>query len=577
MTASSRRNSIPALLAKAVVLHQAGKLADAELLYDKVLKLDRANVDALNLKGVITNDGGNPSSALVLFDRAISGLPSQPEFHFNRGLALAALERNPEALNSYDQAIRLKPHWTDPRLNAGILLHKMGRIADAITFFRALLQLSPNDMRALYNLGACLEKSLAAAKPSEREAISEESRAAFERALMLDPNNPDTHYALANLHTFRGEYRQAIDRLETALRFKPNWSDAWNNLATQREAIGDRAGAIAAFDQALKLEPANTGPIVNRGMTYLAVARLAEGWDSFARRAEDARFPSAHRDWPWPLWQGEDLAGKSILVWADQGIGDEVLYGSMIPDIAARAATCVVECAPRLVPLYRRSFPALDVFANDPSGKSALLQRSFDFQSSVIDLGRHLRRSMTAFSNRRSFLKADDDQIRMLRSRYLAAAPDNRLVGISWRSIAPGMDHQKSLPLTDFQPLLKVPGLTFINLQYGDVAADVANLDRQTGSRIVVDPSIDSLADLDSFAAQISALDAVVSVSNTAAHMAGALGVPTLVHVPDGRKRLWYWFTDGDYSPWYRSLRIYRRAAPSGIADIAETISAALR
>jgi tetratricopeptide (TPR) repeat protein len=561
-------------LEKAVAHHQAGELQAAERLYDKVLKVERNNSDALNLKGIIASAGGRHKHAISFFERAASARPSFADPHFNKALALAALGRSEEALASYADAVRIKPTYGDARLNLGLLLFTLGRKDEAIAAFRAMTETCPLDARGFYNLGVSLEKSLPSADEARRDAIADESAAAFNRALALNPGNPDIHYSFSNLHSFRGNYREAAAHLETALRLRPHWPDAWNNLANQVEALGDREAALAMFERALAQDPANAGAFVNRGMTCLALGRLAEGWEGYARRFDDPRFPFTPRNWPWPKWRGEDLRGKSILLWGDQGVGDEILYSSMIPEIAARAAVCVVECEPRLLALYRRSFPTLEIVSvRGALAESPLANRSFDFQCSVLDLGAALRRSFAAFPIRAGLLRADAESSGRLRQKYLHQNPDHRLIGISWRSINPGMTHQKSLSLSDFEPLFRLPKATFVNLQYGSVTQEIGALRETRGIAVVEDPTVNPLVDLEGFAAQVRACDAVVTVSNTTVHFAGALDVPAALLVPDGRKRQWYWFDKGGFSPWYRSVRLFRAPAADAIHTLYKCFS----
>ena len=564
---------IQAWLQEGAARHQAGDLKGAERFYDKVLKVDRSNPDALNLKGVIASDTGHHRHALSFFDRAAKALVNFADPHFNKGLALTALGRESEALEAYMQATRLKPNYSDAWLNLGLLLFKAGRAEDAIAAFRTMTACAPMDARGFYNLGACLEKSLPKIAAGKRDAVAVQSAAAFQRALTLDPGNPDIHYAVANLHSFRGAYQDAVAHLEAALRLRPQWPDALNNLANQVEALGERERAIALLDRAIAQDPSNAGAIVNRGMTRLALGDLAEGWQGYARRFEDPRFPFVPRSWAWPKWQGESLAGRSIRRWGDNGVGDEILYGSMIQEIAARAGTCVVECEPRLVNLYKRSFPKLEIVtARSPHEESLLRERPFDFHCSVLDLGAHLRRSFSAFRNERGFLRADPEFAARLRQGYLSSTRNERVIGLSWRSANPGMGHQKSLALADLIPLLKRPGVTFLNLQYGDVTEEIETLRAAHGVDVLCDPAVNALTDLDALAAQVSACDAIVTVSNTTAHFAGAVDVPTVLYVPDGRKRHWYWFDKGRHSPWYRTVRIVRAAgdqAPKAIENAA--------
>jgi tetratricopeptide (TPR) repeat protein len=549
---------VGALLNQAVALHQMRRFAEAERIYDSILKTDPNNADALNLKGVAALDKGHAAESLILLDRAAALIPNFPPVHFNKGNALSALGRVDDALDAYAHAIALKSDFADARVNAGLLLEKNGRLEDAIVAFRAMCRHSPADARGFFNLGVCLEKLLAR-KNVKTKVVVPEAFAAFEQALKLAPNDAATHCALGTLCSRLGDYRRALVHTERAVLLKPDWADAWVNLGGHKEALGDRTGALAAFDHALSLAPENAGADVNRGLTLLALGRLAEGWRGYRRRFEDPRFPFIPRDWPWRVWQGESLKDRSILLWGDQGIGDEILYAGMIPEVAKRAGRCVVECSARLEPLFRRSFSGIEIVARSQTSATDLEKTDFDFHSSILDVGQWLRPSLTAFPNRSHALLGDAARARRLRDLYLQERPATAaLIGLSWRSVNPRFGAQKSVSLLDFAPLLEKPRLTFINAQYGDVEQEQAAAEQAHGISILRDPDIDPLRDLDGLAAQLLALDMLVTVSNSTAHLAAALGVPTLIYVPEGHKRLWYWLDHGAYSPWYRSASIIR-------------------
>ena len=563
--------SVGPLLAQGVTLQNSGRIDEADVIYDKILKVDRRNGDALNLKGLIAHQRGQHGEALALFDRAAKAYPAFADIPFNKGTVLAALGRNDAAIAAYSQAIKIRADHVGARLNLGQMLHASGRVHEAIASFREMTRLFPGDARGFYNLGVCLEKAVPKeTSPTARDAIAKEGLAALTHALKLDPNNAESHAALSTLHFHLGNYAQAIACIKTAIALRPTWASAWQTLGGALEAIGDRHGALDAYERALALDPNHISATINRDMTYLALGRFAAGWNGYLRRFESSDFPFSERRWPWPAWNGEDLSDKNILIWCDHGVGDQILFAAMLPEIAARARSCVIECEERLVPLYRRSFPGLEIVPKTQAAVTALLARTFDYQRSLLDLGRWLRPSLNAFPNYRAVLRADSTQTADMRARYRHEG--SKLIGISWHSVNPTVGHQKSLKLADFAPLLQTPGLTFVNLQYGDVTAELTEVARDLDVPILQDPSVDSLKDLDGFAAQISALDAVVTVSNTAAHMAAALGVPTCIYVPDGSKRLWYWLDKGAFSPWYRSTRLWRETGPSAMAAIARVL-----
>jgi hypothetical protein len=210
-----------------------------------------------------------------------------------------------------------------------------------------------------------------------------------------------------------------------------------------------------------------------------------------------------------------------------------------------------------LVPLMRRSFPNAQVAERkDPLPKAAAAA-DIDCQMSLSDLGRAFRRGFADFPRRDRLLTADARRRDALHGKYAARRPGAPIIGLSWSS-----KHNyevgwlKSMDITDWAPILRTPGATFVNLQYGDWQTALADVHARTGVEIVDDPEIDPLKDMDAFAAQVAAMDLVISVSNTTVHVAGALGVPTWVMAPEGRARMWYWFRDRAESPWYSSVRL---------------------
>ena len=211
-------------------------------------------------------------------------------------------------------------------------------------------------------------------------------------------------------------------------------------------------------------------------------------------------------------------------------------------------------CSERLLGLFRRSFPNVTVARRTEPLPAEALDPTIDFQMSVAELGAAFRRDFAAFPARQNYLVPDTALRDKLRARYRQGA--NKVVGISWRSINPEIGARKSIALTAWLPLLKTSGITFVNLQYGDSRAEVEALRRIHGVGLITDPEIDTMGDMDRVAAQVAAMDHVVSISNTAVHLAGALGVPATVLLPPGHARLWYWFRGLEGCAWYPGARL---------------------
>lgn len=656
-TANKNVGRIPAFLQEALRFHQAGRLTEAERLYDKVLKVDRANPDALNLKGAIAVDQGRSAEAVALFNRAIAVIPAFPDVHFNKANALTALGKTDLALAAYAEAIRLRPTFANARLNAAALLEKAGRIDEAVAALRALTMSCPQEPRGYYALAVLLMK----ASPLDVTAASD-AAAAFNQALALAPNDPSTHCAVANLYAHQGDYKKAAEHLHTALNLSPPWSDkqraevfstlgehlrklqvlpeaVWAhrqaltlqpndrdiryNLATAlyatRELIEaeelllavlstdpkfvrgyinlgnvyrdtnrlDEAGAM--FEAALALDPSlavaysNLGAICadrgwfhtgvalhdkavalddspgarfKRGVTLLAMGRLSEGWRDYDYRFLSPLEHQAARPEPPPYWRGENLGGKSIAIWTEQGLGDEILHGSLISEVAARADRCTVLCSKRLVPVFARSFPRVSVADRETYSDYAL--RAFDYQVAVGSLGRHVLPSFAEFHLHTAYLKADPAITAKLRREYLSRADGRKVVGISWRSKNNIVGPDKSVSLLDLAPVLRTAGVMFVNLQYGECNVELAAARERLGIDVFQDPQVDSMADMDGFFAQVAAMDLVITTSNTTAHVAGAQNIPVWVLLPFAKGALWYWFLEREDSPWYPSARLFR-------------------
>ena len=263
-----------------------------------------------------------------------------------------------------------------------------------------------------------------------------------------------------------------------------------------------------------------------------------------------------------------------MLVWGEQGIGDEVHFAAMVPDLIDAGARVVLECERRLAPLFGRSFPEAMCVALENPPAAETMGNDIDFQVPSGNLGAWLRPDLDSFPDRESYLVADENRVAELKDRYRDGTGD-RLVGIAWISKNPEIGKDKSMALADWRPLTEIGGIRFVDLQYGDTADERARFERQTGTPIIHDDAIDQMADLDAFAAQVAAMDLVISVSNTTVHLSGALGVPTWVLL--NTLPLCVWMAKGEDSPWYPSLRLFRQTKAGEWADVIGRVESELK
>ena len=261
---------------------------------------------------------------------------------------------------------------------------------------------------------------------------------------------------------------------------------------------------------------------------------------------------------------------ERVLIWAEQGVGDEILFSGMFPEIAQVLPHCLIEIDRRLLPLYQRSMPKVTfVPRNEPINED-----QFDSHYPAGSLGQHFRRSLADFKPERpSYLVADQTRAQQIRA---SLCPNGeRLVGLSWHSKNLKFGQAKSLTLEQLLPVLQIPGVRFVNLQYGAVADEIASLRANHGIEIAQCDSVDNFSDLDGLAALIEACDLVLTISNTTTHLAGALGKKTLLLLSFGNGLLWYWSNEqAGHSLWYPSVQIVKQTQ---VANWQEPINAAVQ
>ncbi len=306
------------------------------------------------------------------------------------------------------------------------------------------------------------------------------------------------------------------------------------------------------------LDPASDADAFELGALLLSLGRWSEGWPLYDRRLAVAGARPRPDRLPQPYWSGAADPSLGLAVWCDQNVGDEMQFAQLVPEAAARVGRLILECDPRLVALFARSFPGVEVGARADPPDPRLTAPGVRAQIPQGHLGGLLRRHPGAFAGGpRSWLVADPHAVAAARARYRRLSDGRPVIGVSWRS-ANAAFQGKNLPLARWGPVLRAVDALFLSVQYGDVAGDLAETEAATGVTVVRDPAVDALADLDGFAAQLAATDLVISISNSTIHQACGLGRPVwgLLHVrPD-----WRWGVAGAECPWFPSLRLYRQA-----------------
>ncbi len=531
---------------------------------ENAVKAAPGSAALFGLLGGALNKAGRASDAVNAFEQAITLEPGQAETHYNLANALRDLGRGRDAALSYRRAIELDPGFADALNNLGRVLTDMGEFDGAVDAFLGAAAVSPNDAWIHTNLGNAYREM----------GNAEDAIEAHRRAVGLDPEGVEYRSNLAAALVEIGKAGDGAEEFRRALKTSPGDAGLHCGLGNALVSLGRIEDAKAAYAQALEAEPENPMAHYLLGRALLLDGDLGRGWREFGWRWKVSSLNMRSLDLlPQPPWQGQDTGGKTILVWGEQGVGDEVLFAGMIPDLMDQGATVVLECDPRLFPLYERSFGGVRCIAKNEPPAAEARSPDIDFQVPSGNLGRWLRPGRDAFPGRPSYLSPDKDRRDMLRGRYLGGGAD-LLAGIAWNSNAVKIGRHKSLPLSALRPLTDVPGVTFVDLQYGDTGPERKAFTEATGTHVIHDESIDQMADLDAFAAQVAAMDLVISVSNTTVHIAGAMGVPTWVLL--NAVPLSFWMLEGDRSPWYPSVRLFRQAEAGEWVGVIEGAAAEL-
>ncbi|MGQ9372153.1 tetratricopeptide repeat protein, partial [Azospirillum sp. A39] len=553
-TAGGAGGDPEALLEQAAELHRAGRRAEAAPLYARVLAGRPGDPVALHLSGLLADQEGDHAGAVRRIAEAVRRLPDYAAAWASLGGALLALDRVGDAVAAFRRALALRPAVAATLTNLGNALEAGHALDAAAAWHRRALTADPDLAAAHDNLGAVL---LRLDRPAKAEPL-------HRAALARDRGHVAAWVNLAVASRRLGRPGAALAASRRALALAPDLADAHANLGRLRREAGAGGEAERCCDRALALDPDHAAAHFNKGMLRLAAGDVAVGWAGYDHRFRARSLITAARTVAAAPWRGEDPAGKSILVWREQGVGDEILFASCLPDLIARAGRVLVECDPRLAPLFRRSFPAASVHGGVATDVAV------DLHTPAGSLARWLRPTLAAYPARPGYLVPDPGRTRRWTAR-LAALPPGLRVGIAWRS---GLMTAERLGaytrLDEWGPLFAVPGLVPVNLQYGECEAEIRQAEEAYGVRIHRWPDLDLKDDFEEVAALVAALDLVVCPATAVGELAGALGVP-----------VWRFGGPGDWTalgaavrPWFPSMRLF---APRAGEPLAATLAAMAR
>lgn len=382
----------------------------------------------------------------------------------------------------------------------------------------------------------------------------------YRRAVSVAPDSAFAHLNLGVVHVLRANEVVAAAEFEKTLQLEPDLAPARFNLAGVYQREGRLEDALTLLSGILEKHPDDISAILAKVPLLFELGQLDSAWEHYNRRYE------LDQSLRTPLWRGENIKNKKVFLCHEQGLGEQIMFASMVPDLLGQGAALTIEVEPRLASLFTRSFPSIAVLSWQKPRHPNVLSGSFDMYAPIGNAGAWMRNAFNKFPQHCGYLKPDPSRAAALRAKYQKAAGARRLAGLSWHSSSALFGRDKSVPPADLAPLLNRDDVLWVNLQHGAAAQDIGC------GPLLRDPDIDPLADLDGFAAQIEALDFVVSVSNTTAHLAGALGKPVYVMLPKTKNRHWYWFPGRAPNPWYSSLKPFVQETEGVWTDVVAAV-----
>ncbi|MBX9774115.1 MAG: tetratricopeptide repeat protein [Xanthobacteraceae bacterium] len=545
-------DAIARAIDEAVAHYQQGRLDDADRICTRVLKAAPDWFDALHLAGLVKLDAGKAAVAQALLGKALKLNPGSAQVLANYGRALLALNRDDEALATVDKALLLAPDSFDAVNIRGHVLLKLNRAGEAIAAFERVLALEPRFLGARANLGNALAQL----------GRFEEALAQYDALLAAHPGHPEIMVNRGSALAGLSRLQEALAAYDAAIALRPGYGKARIGRGATLAALNRHQDALAEYATALAADKNNADLQHNEALSLLTLGDYKRGFPKYEARWQRPGM-TRRRSFGKPLWLGEyPLARKTILVHAEQGLGDVIQFARYAPQLARGGARVVMEVQRELVALLSR----LEGVAGVVGRGDAL--PAYDVHCPVGSLPLALRTDVATIPANVPYLAATDARIAKWRER-IGQLPSPR-IAIAWSGSADhANDRNRSIAVERLSPLLAGQG-SFISIQRELRAGDAEAMARLPQVTHVGD----ALADFDDTAAVLALADRVISVDTSVVHLAGAMARPVWVLLPFQPD--WRWLLDRGDSPWYPSARLFRQPKPgdweSVIAQVGEAL-----
>lgn len=568
-TLALHKDNAYALYSLSKVYKLSNRAGDAVDALSRLLQIEPRNVPALNEIGTLLAEQGHLEPAQRAFETAIELDPSFEKAYRNLYATLYTGARYEEAVDVARLAIK---HITSDyrwnfRTDLILCLWKSQAFEEARKLAEEIIgelehvnSLKHREilLHAITNYGVIL---------LEMEE-SDAAEAQFKKAIALEPGKVEPYVNIAKLNVYREDFQGAIEWFEKALAIDPEHAELHNHLAVFLRDAGRPDLALPHHLSAIAKSPGNVEMRFYLGITQFALGQLREAYPNWALRWS-RREGGSKSTLPLPEWEGTPESGRSLLVYREQGIGDEIIFASCLPDLTKRFENILCVCHSKLKPLFARSFPHIEFRSGDDALSEADVA-ALDWQVAIGSLPPIVRPDISAFPRHPQLLVPDPLAVERFRAALLPRR-NTLTIGIAWRSGLLSLNRRALYPYLDFwQALFDIPGITWVNLQYGDVGEELRKAEQQFGVSVVNFDEVDHFNDLDTSAALMKACDLVIGPDTSTTQIAAAVGTPT-IRIYSGCD---YFCLGTDHYPWFPSLTtIPRHFGESWLGPIERTAS----
>lgn len=567
--------NIPIHFARCQLLEYLQRRKDAIEGYDALLKVDQLQPEAYYARGNLQMVLEYYQDALNSFDRAIELMPDHAYAYLNRGNVLQEMNRLEEAVRSYECAISIGGDFADAYCNRGYVLQRLSRPKEALNDYNKAIAIKPNHIHAYSNRGniymelglydeavksyeSAIEVAAEFADAHSNRGVAlhelgfmDEALNSYAAAIKINPRHADAHFNLANALTTLQRYKEAVQSYDRAIESKPGFANAHTNKGVALQCLVSLAQARTAYSKAIALDSEHADALWNLALCNLLDGLLLEGWQGFEWRWKSSKLKLS----PWqdsftsPLWLGkESLQGKTILLHAEQGLGDTIQFARYAPMVAGLGATVtllVPTALKRLLSQLEDVSEVIDFLDNT---------KTFDYQCPLMSLPLAFSTDLDTIPPPPKSLVISSEKAKYF-EQVLGLKTKPR-IGICWSSVSNHLGgHKRSLSLEQFLTGLPKEGYDYICLQKEIKPADQ--------DLFKANPQIqwfgEQLNDFSDTAALIENLDLLVSVDTSVAHLAGSLNIPTIILLPFSPD--WRWLLNRSDSPWYPSVTLLRQAS----------------